>query len=112
MCTTELGRAAKLAPEFQKRGVKMIALSCNDVDMHCNWVKDIEAYAGLTATEFPYPIIDDTDRKLATQLGMIDPDEKDKSGMPLTARAVFIIGPDKKVKLSILYPASTGRNFE
>lgn len=112
MCTTELGRAAKLAPEFKKRGVKMIALSCDDVESHCNWIKDIEAHASITGTEFPYPIIADEDRKLATQLGMIDPDEKDKSGMPLTARAVFIIGPDKKLKLSILYPASTGRNFE
>merc|ERR1711976_122372 len=60
----------------------------------------------------PYPIIDDQKRELAVKFGMIDPDEKDSKGMPLTARAVFIIGPDKKLKLSILYPATTGRNFD
>jgi 1-Cys peroxiredoxin 6 len=113
VCTTELARAAQLADEFQKRGVKMIALSCNDASMHCDWIKDIQAYGKLnTDKKFPYPIIDDKARKLAHQLGMIDPDEVDKDGMPLTARAVFIIGPDKKLKLSFLYPASTGRNFE
>jgi len=113
VCTTELGRAAKLAPEFLKRGFKMIAISCNDCNMHKEWIKDIQDYSKLDkSSTFPYPIIDDTDRSLATLLGMIDPDEKDSTGMPLTARACFIIGPDKKLKLSILYPATTGRNFD
>jgi peroxiredoxin 6 len=85
-----LARAAQLAPEFQKRGVKMIALSCNEASMHKEWIKDIQVYGKLDTTHFPYPIIDDKSRKLAHLLGMIDPDEIDGSGMPLTARAVIL----------------------
>jgi len=111
VCTTELGRAGQLVPEFKKRGVKMIALSCNDMESHHGWIKDIQSYSTLDG-EFPYPIISDDRRDLAVLLGMIDPVEKDKAGLPLTCRAVFIIGPDKKLKLSMLYPATTGRNFD
>lgn len=128
MCTTELGAVGKLKAEFDKRGVKVLALSCNDVDSHkgcvCvyphtsslnvslqlhRWTKDIEAYTP-GSTVF-YPIIADPHRDIAVKYGMLDPDEKDKAGIPLTARAVFVIGPDKRLKLSILYPATTGRNF-
>ena len=113
VCTTELSRAAQLSDEFAKRNVKLIALSCNEADMHNDWIKDIECYGNLDKSKkFPYPIIDDKSRQLAHKLGMIDPDEIDSAGLPLTARAAFIIGPDKKLKLSILYPATTGRNFE
>lgn len=113
VCTTELARAAQLAEEFTKRNVKLIALSCNDVSMHNDWIKDIQCYGKLdTSKKFPFPIIDDKTRHLAEKLNMIDPDERDPAGIPLTARAVFIIGPDKKLKLSFLYPATTGRNFE
>ncbi|CAF0872594.1 unnamed protein product [Brachionus calyciflorus] len=113
VCTTELGRAAQLSDEFAKRNVKLIALSCNEADMHNDWIKDIESYCNWDKSrKFPYPIIDDKDRQLAQKLGMIDPDEIDSAGLPLTARACFIIGPDKKLKLSILYPATTGRNFD
>ncbi|XP_043941156.1 peroxiredoxin-6 [Protopterus annectens] len=112
VCTTELGQAAKLAPEFEKRNVKMLALSVDSVEDHLGWCKDINAYNGDEPTEkLPFPIIADPNRDLAIKLGMLDPDERDKEGMPLTARCVFIIGPDKKMKLSILYPATTGRNF-
>jgi len=111
VCTTELGRAANLAGEFGKRNTKMIALSCDSVEDHKGWTKDIQAYCDCKG-KFPYPIIADEDRKLAVQFGMVDPDERDSAGMPLTCRAVFIIGPDKKLKLSILYPATTGRNFD
>ncbi|KAK4322977.1 hypothetical protein Pmani_006301 [Petrolisthes manimaculis] len=111
VCTTELGRVAKLAPEFEKRNIKMMAISCDSVEDHHGWIKDIQAYNNLSGN-FPYPIIADPDRDLAVTLGMIDPDEKTASGMPLTCRAVFVIGPDKKLKLSILYPATTGRNFD
>lgn len=109
VCTTELGCVAKSLPEFHKRGVKIAALSCNDVESHTEWMKDIEAYTPGAKVE--YPILSDPTRDLATQLGMIDPVEKDKAGLPMTCRAVFIIGPDKRLKLSFLYPATTGRNF-
>merc|ERR1712215_307900 len=111
VCTTELGRVQTLSNEFGKRGVKLIAWSCDEVESHGGWIKDIIAYNNLS-TGFSYPIIADPKRDVATLYGMMDPDEKDAKGIPLTARAVFIIGPDKKLKLSILYPATTGRNFD
>jgi len=112
VCTTELSRAAQLTPEFTKRNVKVIGLSCDTVENHHGWIKDLQSMSGCdNKCDFPFPIIDDSDRKLAKELGMIDPDEFDNKGLPLTARAVFVIGPDKKLKASLLYPATTGRNF-
>nr|ALG02507.1 peroxiredoxin 6 [Anguilla japonica] len=112
VCTTELGQAAKLSDEFKERDVKMIALSVDSVEDHRGWTKDIMAYNQEDpGCPFPFPIIADDKRELAVKLGMLDPDERDKDGVPLTARCVFVIGPDKKMKLSILYPATTGRNF-
>lgn len=87
MCTTELGRVAHLKDDFTKRGVKLIALSCDGVESHKGWIKDI-AHVTKYEGEFPYPIIADEGRHLAVKLGMIDPDEKDAQGLPLTARAV------------------------
>merc|ERR1712098_436043 len=87
-----------------------IALSCDSVESHNGWINDIKAYNNLT--EFSYPIIADPKRDVAEMYGMMDPEEKDSAGIALTARAVFIIGPDKKLKLSLLYPATTGRNFD
>ncbi|TRY74712.1 hypothetical protein TCAL_09184 [Tigriopus californicus] len=110
VCTTELGRVESMSGEFQKRGIKLIALSCDDVESHKGWIEDIKAYNNLSA--FSYPIISDPKREVATLYGMMDPDEKDAAGMPLTCRAVFVIGADKKLKLAILYPATTGRNFD
>ncbi|XP_030258136.1 peroxiredoxin-6-like isoform X2 [Sparus aurata] len=114
VCTTELGRAARLSSEFSQRGVKMIALSVDCLEDHHGWTKDILAYncEDPASSSLPFPIIADCKRELAVALGMLDPDEKDKDGMPLTARCVFIIGPDKRLKLSLLYPATTGRNFD
>eukprot|EP00794_Sanderia_malayensis_P015614 gene15617-17188_t len=94
VCTTELGKVEELMPEFQKRGIKVIALSCDSVESHKGWIEDIKAYNNLSS--FSYPIIADPERKIATELGMIDPDEKDSQGLPLTCRAVFILGPGKK----------------
>ena len=110
VCTTELGRFAQLQAEFDKRGVKLIALSCDGVESHLKWIEDIKSHAKVSS--FSYPIIADEKRELAVKLGMVDPEEKDAAGMPLTCRAVFVIGKDKRVKLSFLNPASTGRNFE
>lgn len=110
VCTTELSRFAQLQEKFEERNVKLIALSCDGVDSHLKWIEDIKAYAKVE--KFSYPIIADEKRELAVKFGMIDPDEKDAAGLPLTCRAVFLVGPDKRLKLSFLYPATTGRNFE
>jgi len=115
VCTTELAKVVQLQPEFAKRNVKMIALSCDSVECHKGWIGDIEAYNTRVTKgtgKVEYPIIADPQRELAVKFGMLDPDEKDKDGTPLPARAVFVVGPDKKMKLSILYPATTGRNFD
>ncbi|KAI1709565.1 ahpC/TSA family domain-containing protein [Ditylenchus destructor] len=112
VCTTELAQAVEMSEDFKRRGVKMIALSCDSAESHQGWQEDILHYAGQSSgVAFPFPIIADEKRELANLLQMIDPDEVDAKGIPLTARAVFIIGPDKRLKLSILYPATTGRNF-
>ncbi|XP_008305422.1 peroxiredoxin-6 [Cynoglossus semilaevis] len=112
VCTTELACAARISDEFKKRGVKMIALSVDSVEDHRCWSKDVMAFNSAAESQLPFPIIADDKRELAVKLGMLDPDELDKDGIPLTARCVFVIGPDKKMKLSILYPATTGRNFD
>ncbi|XP_046843873.1 peroxiredoxin-6-like isoform X2 [Xenia sp. Carnegie-2017] len=111
VCTTELGRVAQLAPKFAERNVKMIALSIDSPESHNGWIKDIQSYCSLKG-DFPFPIIADDKRELAVKFGMLDPDEVNAQGIVLTCRAVFIIGPDKKLKLSLLYPATTGRNFD
>ena len=105
VCTTELGYLAGLKPEFDKRNVKVIGLSVDPLESHKSWAKDIEETQGNALN---YPVIADSDRKVAELYGMIHP----KADNTLTVRSVFVIGPDKKVKLSITYPASTGRNFD
>lgn len=113
VCTSELGRAAELQPEFEKRNVKIIGLSCDDAESHRQWIKDIEEYCpNIKSGDFKFPIIADPKRDLAVKFGMLDPELKNAAGLPLTCRAVFIIGPDKKLKLSLLYPSNTGRNFD
>ncbi|EDS31152.1 peroxiredoxin-6 [Culex quinquefasciatus] len=109
VCTTELSAVARLVPEFTKRNVKPIALSCDSAESHRQWIADIKDYGKLG--EFSYPIIDDEDRTLAVRLNMLDKDEIGSAGLPLTCRAVFVIDPSKKLRLSLLYPATTGRNF-
>jgi thioredoxin-dependent peroxiredoxin len=104
VCTTELGRTALLNGEFAKRNVKVIAVSVDPLDSHHGWVKDIEETQGC---EVGFPIIADADKNVATLYDMIHPNASEKA----TVRSLFIIGPDKKLKLSITYPASTGRNF-
>jgi len=105
VCTTELGRVAALKPEFDKRNVKVIGLSVDPLDSHKSWAGDIAETQG---EELNFPLIADPDRKVADLYDMIHPNANDT----LTVRSVFIIGPDKKVKLIITYPASTGRNFD
>jgi alkyl hydroperoxide reductase subunit AhpC len=105
VCTTELGRVAKLKGEFEKRGAKVIAISVDPIESHRGWLGDIEETQG-TAVNFP--VIADPDRTVADLYGMIHPNASDTT----TVRSVFIIAPDKKLKLTITYPASTGRNFD
>jgi len=105
VCTTELGYTAKLKPEFDRRGVKVLGLSVDPIEDHKAWVGDIEETQG---TALNFPLIADPDRKVATLYSMIHP-SADNS---LTVRSVFVVGPDKKIKLKIEYPASTGRNFD
>jgi thioredoxin-dependent peroxiredoxin len=105
VCTTELGKTALLKGEFEKKGVKVIAVSVDDLDSHNKWVPDIEEVNGV---KMNFPIIADSDRNVATLYDMIHPNASEKA----TVRSVFIIGPDKKVKLTLTYPASTGRNFQ
>ena len=105
VCTTELGTVAKLKGEFDKRNAKVLAVSVDPLDSHKNWISDINE---TQHTNVNYPIIADPDHKVADLYGMIHPNANDT----LTVRSVFIIGPDKKVKLMITYPASTGRNFQ
>ncbi|KAL1458353.1 hypothetical protein WDU94_008511 [Cyamophila willieti] len=113
VCTTELSRVLQLIKEFEQRKTKVIALSCDSVESHLGWIKDIQSYSGGgDDSSFSYPIIADESRSLAVELGMLDPVEKDSKGMPLTCRAVFIVDPSKKLRLSFLYPATTGRNFD
>ncbi|KAJ3683890.1 hypothetical protein LUZ60_014117 [Juncus effusus] len=110
VCTTELSAMAGYAAEFEKRGVKLLGISCDDVQSHKEWIKDIEAYK--LGNHVTFPIAADPNREAIKQLNMVDPDEKDNKGQQLPSRALHIIGPDKKVKLSFLYPACTGRNMD
>lgn len=105
VCTTELGEVAKLKPEFDKRNVKALALSVDDVESHMGWSKDIEETQGAALN---YPILADGDRKVSDLYGMIHPNANNT----LTVRSVFIIDPNKKLRLTLTYPASTGRNFD
>jgi alkyl hydroperoxide reductase subunit AhpC len=114
VCTTELGYMASIEPEFAKRGVKIIGLSIDPLDRHEEWAKDIEETQGTAPN---YPIISDSDFEVAKAYGML---QADVSGDPAertpadnqTVRNVFVIGPDKKIKLILVYPMTTGRNFD
>ena len=114
VCTTELGRMAALKPEFEKRGVKIIGLSVDPVENHKKWSIDIAETQGTAPN---YPMIGDTDLKIAKLYGMLPADTAGTSdgrtpADNATVRAVFVVGPDKKIKLALIYPMSTGRNFD
>lgn len=105
VCTTELGATAKLADEFKKRNVKVLALSVDPVTSHYGWIKDINETQGTTVN---FPILADADRKVSTLYDLIHPN----ASATATVRSVFVIDPHKKIRLTITYPASTGRNFD
>lgn len=104
VCTTELGAVAKLKPEFEKRNCVVIGLSVDPLDSHARWAQDIKDVTGATLN---FPLIGDPDKRVADAYDMIHPNASDTA----TVRSVFIIGPDNKLKLTLTYPASTGRNF-
>jgi thioredoxin-dependent peroxiredoxin len=105
VCTTELGLLASLKPEFDRRGVRLMGLSVDGLDAHREWSKDIAAVTGSAPN---FPMVADPERRVATLYGMLDPEATDTA----TVRSAFVIGPDKRIKLMITYPASTGRNFD
>ncbi|HIE66038.1 MAG: peroxiredoxin [Nitrospira sp.] len=105
VCTTELGTVAKIKPQFDKRNLKIIAVSVDTLDSHNGWIKDINETQN---TVMNFPIIADPEKKVANLYDMIHPNALDN----MTVRSVFVIGPDKKIKLTLTYPAATGRNFE
>jgi len=105
VCTTELGAMAKITEDFKKRNVKVLAVSVDPIDSHKSWVNDINETQGCIVS---YPIIADPEKKVANLYDMIHPNALDN----MTVRSVFVIGPDKKIKLTLTYPASTGRNFQ
>jgi alkyl hydroperoxide reductase subunit AhpC len=105
VCTTELGAVAKLKPEFDRRATLVIGLSVDPIESHERWQADIEDTQGV---KLNFPLIADSDRKIADLYGMIHPNADDT----FTVRSVFVVGPDNKVKLTLTYPASTGRNFD
>ncbi|KAI1778228.1 mitochondrial peroxiredoxin PRX1 [Hypoxylon cercidicola] len=110
VCTTELGAFARLAPEFARRGVKMMGLSADSLPSHKEWVADINE---VGATDVQFPIIADVDRKVAFLYDMVDAQDLtniDEKGIAFTIRSVFVIDPNKKIRLTMMYPASTGRN--
>ncbi len=105
VCTTELGAVSKLKPEFEKRNVKVLGLSVDPLDSHNRWAGDIK---DVTGNALNFPLIADPDRSIALAYDMIHPNASET----VTVRSVFVIGPDNKVKLTLTYPASTGRNFQ
>ncbi|KAF9916221.1 hypothetical protein BX616_004302 [Lobosporangium transversale] len=112
VCTTELGEVARLQDKFEERNVKVIGLSANGLDSHHEWVKDINE---VNNVDLKFPIIADADRKISTLYDMLDYQDitnLDNKGVPFTVRSVFIIDPKKTIRLTLSYPASTGRNFD
>lgn len=105
VCTTELGAVAKLKPEFEKRGVKVLGLSVDEIGNHDKWADDIAETQGA---KLNFPLIADTDKSVSDKYGMIHPNASDT----MTVRSVFVIDPNKKVRLTLTYPAATGRNFD
>ncbi|KIM90696.1 hypothetical protein PILCRDRAFT_58905 [Piloderma croceum F 1598] len=116
VCTTELGEVARRSGDFAKRNVKVIGISANGLQSHRDWVKDINDYgAKVGPTDVQFPIIADEDRKISTLYDMLDEQDatnRDAKGLPFTIRTVFVIDPKKIIRLTISYPASTGRNFD
>lgn len=105
----ELGKAAELQHKFAQRNVKLCGFSCNSAESHVSWIQDIKVATGQDVT---FPLFCDPDRKVATDLGILDDTNKNAAGLPMTVRSVFIIKPDRTIALMLTYPATCGRNFD
>lgn len=112
VCTTELGRMAVHQHEFEKRNVKLLALSCDKLQTHTDWVNDIKSYCQDIPGDFPYPIISDETRELAVKLDMLNEADRENPDTAMTVRALYVISPDRRLRLSMVYPTSTGRNVD
>jgi len=110
ICATELAMANKMNGEFNKRNCKLLAYSVDSVEDHLKWIEDLKILSDKA--EFEFPILEGADRKIGMLYGMLDPNDLDKAGLPLTIRSVFIIDPNRKIRLKLTYPAATGRNFD
>ena len=111
VCTTEMATAVDCMEEFEKLNCKPIGLSCDSVTDHKRWSQDVLHWSKTKPTRLPFPMIEDVDRQLAHQFGMLDEKIMDKHGTPLTCRAIFIVDPSKTLRFASLYPFSLGRNF-
>jgi len=111
VCTTELGTCQSLVQSFRERQVQLIGLSCDSVADHREWSKDVLHARDLPGEHLDFPMIADPDRSIANLLGMLDPLERDGPGPPLPARALFLFDAERKIRFSVIYPATTGRNF-
>lgn len=112
VCTTELGRMAVNIDEFTKRNVKCLAHSVDDLSSHTAWLNDIKSYCRELCGDFPFPLIADPSAQLAVKFGMLDETQADNQEDRKTVRALFIVSPDHRVRLSMFYPLTTGRNVE
>ncbi|XP_004522529.1 peroxiredoxin-6-like [Ceratitis capitata] len=112
VCTTELGKIALLHEKFAKRNVKCIALSVDGLQEHLAWISDIKSYFEELGDDFPYPLIADPQRDLAVSFGMLNEDDRDNIELGKTIRTVYVIDPDHKVRLTMCYPMTTGRNID
>lgn len=112
VCTTELGRMAARYSEFKRQNVKLLALSCDPLQTHADWVNDIKSYYTDIPADFPYPIICDESRELAVRLDMLNETDRQDPETAVTVRALYIIDPNKKLRLSMLYPTTIGRNID
>ncbi|KAL7563466.1 hypothetical protein ACA910_004651 [Epithemia clementina (nom. ined.)] len=109
VCTTELGQAALHSHEFKRRGIKLVGFSCNDVESHLSWIKDIEV---ATGGKVDFPMFADKDREVSQNLGLLDMTNLNDKGLPMTVRSLYILKPDKTIALMMAYPAGSGRNFD
>lgn len=111
VCTSELGAMVRLQPALRQRNVKTLCISCDSLTLHQGWQQDIRHYSGLGSAPFPFPMIADPERKLARLLNIVDPDEVCGDLQPASLRATYIVSPQRRIRMIIMYPLAVGRSF-